>query len=31
VATKDSPKNKKIIENLLQSKASNFITTEYLL
>jgi len=31
VAIKDSPKNKKIIENLLQSKASNFITTEYLL
>jgi len=31
VAAKNSPKNKKIIENLLESKVSNFVTTEYLL
>ena len=31
VAAKNSSKNKKIIENLLDSKVSNFVTTEYLL
>jgi glyceraldehyde-3-phosphate dehydrogenase (NADP+) len=31
VATKDSFENKEILKNLLASKSSNFITTEYLL
>ncbi|MCG5643641.1 NADP-dependent glyceraldehyde-3-phosphate dehydrogenase [Flavobacteriaceae bacterium LSUCC0859] len=31
VATKDSSENKEILKNLLASKSSNFITTEYLL
>ncbi|WP_417886565.1 NADP-dependent glyceraldehyde-3-phosphate dehydrogenase [Zunongwangia sp.] len=31
VASKDNPKNNKILENLLESKSSNFVSTDYLL
>lgn len=31
VASKDNPNNNEILENLLQSKSSNFVSTDYLL